>query len=410
MDSRGLCRFNKRQNNTPKIGVRPIVADFKKTSKISFCVAVWGRKFTDNFLNYSLNSLLEYNNIPSLSKKSRIKFKIYTTNSDLSYISQSVIISQLLQYAEIEYFLISGVNTLGNYISMNHCHRDFISRSKGDILFFICPDIIFSDGAIMKIYKKLSKKIKVVCIFTPRLNLETFLPKYKAALLQNDLRSLDSEALLRMSCDHFHSETKSMILDEELDETVYSGGYFYKKRSGLIGSQFHYFPVCIKHKGQLPLPDITVDNDYLGKLVNSIEEIYVFENAKDCCIIDISTEKSKGQFIKEKRSVKNVASWAVENTNRIHLDLFLKTYLFLEESPKLNSKIYYKVKKFRKAVLKEIESIRRRPSNHKPNSLVKRWSERVKNNTVKSAIFKIKRYIYLLIFKRLRIKEKSIQK
>ena len=120
--------------------------------KIILCVAVWGEDFLRNFIEFSLNSLMSAGNIPYLSSQGNVAFVFYSDRHGIETLKVSNVLVELKKYAQVNFAEIKGKKILGNYRTMNDCHRDFIKRNQDATLFFICPDTVFSENALGYIF------------------------------------------------------------------------------------------------------------------------------------------------------------------------------------------------------------------------------------------------------------------
>lgn len=376
----------------------------KLKSDISICVAVWGESFISNFLRYGLESLLSEKNIPNLARSGNVTFSIYSDRKGISCLRCSENIARLKQFVDIKYFEIKGVQILGNYRSMNDVHRDFIRSNYGADLFFICPDTIFAKDALTKIHEMLNEEQKVICVFTPRLNLETFTCDYENQLEIENTKALSSFKLLEIACKNFHSKTNSMILNNETESGRTSGGFFYQNEDGIVGSQFHYYPICVGSSCKYALPDITIDNDYIGKIISSISEVFVFNNALDCCIVDITSKDDVTDLANGKRTAQYIAEWAFNNTNSLNLDLFQLQYNFSKNGHVHDRTLIEICNSFRSEVLSELEKLEVSANNKTRVNILKKLYTKFTNNTLETLFKKLQRKIFISIFRGLKIK------
>ena len=77
-------------------------------------VTVWGQKFTEKFVKYSVPSQFFPGNLPALSSKSDIIYHIYTDRE--SKIIFDPIIPELIKYVEVKFHYFENINYKNNAI------------------------------------------------------------------------------------------------------------------------------------------------------------------------------------------------------------------------------------------------------------------------------------------------------
>ena len=367
-------------------------------SKLSICVVVWGEEFVETFLNYSLLSILSEKNLPHLAKKVKISMSIYTDKKGFQTIKKSASFKILGELASINFFLVKGMKVLGPYRSMNDCHRHFISKNKKNSLMIICPDTLFSDSSLGYLYDIHSAENKPICIFTPRTDKQELLRIYQKNLRADAKLALNNSDLLNLALENLHTETKSMILNSELENSSVSGGFYLENLDGLIGSQFHYYPIIFKLAEGTELPDISIDSDFINKIITDYNNLIVINDVKECCIIDITDRNRVHELSSERRSVAQIVQWANVNTGEINRKLFDEIFYFSRTGSNVSVKMKQEMIKIRDLIKKDLIPVQEMYSIELNSTVPKRIFEIFKNNNLRSIIVKIVRKLYLLLF------------
>ena len=76
--------------------------------KVKIVLPVWGDKYIDTFIKYTLPSQLDSSNIPKLSQSHKIKYTLYTTKQDLNRLLKEELISILQKYTILEIKLLNS--------------------------------------------------------------------------------------------------------------------------------------------------------------------------------------------------------------------------------------------------------------------------------------------------------------
>ena len=367
-------------------------------SKLSICVVVWGEEFVETFLNYSLLSILSEDNLPDLAKKVKISVNIYTNKKGFQTIKKSEPFKILSEFASISFFLVKGTKILGPYRSMNDCHRHFISKNKKNSLMIICPDTIFSNSALGYLYDIHSAENKSICIFTPRTAKQELLQIYEEKLKKDDKFALNNSDLLNLALENLHIETKSMILNSKLEKSVGSGGFYLENLDGLIGSQFHYYPILFKLTESGKLPNISIDSDFLDKLTTDYNNLIVINDAKECCIIDITDRNRVSHLSNESRSVFQIVQWANGNTGEINRKLFDEIFYFCRTGSDVPVKIKHEVIRIQDLIKKDLIPVDEMGDVKLNFTMTERISNIFKNNNFRSIKIKLISRLYLFFF------------
>ena len=125
-----------------------------------FFYSVWGEKFINNFLKYSLNCLNE--NLNLISKKNLItsKIEIWTKKNDEKLIKKSDLYKNLKKRININFVHIDQLLTINNvskYERLAIMQNIFITSHffKYKYLWFFYPDSIFDNKLVANCIKKL---------------------------------------------------------------------------------------------------------------------------------------------------------------------------------------------------------------------------------------------------------------
>jgi len=203
---------------------------------------------------------------------------------------------------------------------------------------------------------------------------------------------------------HLHPETLASIVGERNKKSAVNGILFLKDPDGLIGCNFHYYPIIFKSDKNTKLPRITIDNDFLDKNEVNYQDIIVVNKAIECCIIDI-TDKNRTAFIlNEQRNIDQIVNWAFHNTENIHRKLFEKVYHFSKTDKPLSIELKKKIIYLQTEILNGILDVKNQIDLTNSKPFFFRFLNILKNNSIFSILKKIFMRIYILVFGGLIIK------
>jgi hypothetical protein len=187
--------------------------------KIYIWVPVWGEKHINMFFDYTLPSLCQKGNLPSLSDY-EIILNIYTLDNDVNKIKKGLSDA----YTDVN-FKITTKSEIGFHDNdmMLLFYQDILKKSYENraLLVVAQPDLIFSDGSIFNAIELANGKGVSIAAAHPRISTEgvsaTDLKK-KLELRQ----SISSKMLVKLSMDNKHS-TLEYASDLKSENTTSSG-------------------------------------------------------------------------------------------------------------------------------------------------------------------------------------------
>ena len=118
-------------------------------------VVVWGREYRDYFLEYCLPSLLSPKNIPALDGQRPVKVLFATTAEDWDIMRGTAIFRELETHAEPVYLELPPKGDRPYWLHSIVGHQmccDMAARDKAYRI-LVCPDSVFSDGAIKRFHE-----------------------------------------------------------------------------------------------------------------------------------------------------------------------------------------------------------------------------------------------------------------
>jgi hypothetical protein len=160
-----------------------------------FVVVVWGREYRDYFLEYCLPSLLSPNNIPALDGKRPAKVLFATTAEDWDAMRGTAIFRELEKHAEPVYVELPPKGDRPYWLHSIVGHKmccDITARDKAYRV-LVCPDSIFSDGAINRFHDVAVEGAAVVLsLVTPLTRTDLFYKTFAELGLQPPASARDT--------------------------------------------------------------------------------------------------------------------------------------------------------------------------------------------------------------------------
>lgn len=190
---------------------------------IHLCTAVWGELFVNNYLNFTVKSIISQNNLPFLSSKKKIIYTIYTKSENKNLFLNSKSFEELKKFCNVKIDTIT-ISYSDNDSNESHIHEENISMANkcyancleisNNIdygFFWIHPDAIHAENNFRNLYKYIDEGFRI--IYVPG-GLRTPLNKIRQNLINftNNLQlTISSRELVNLSIKNILNKHKNSI-------------------------------------------------------------------------------------------------------------------------------------------------------------------------------------------------------
>jgi hypothetical protein len=264
-----------------------------------FYIALWGRRFSDYFLEYCVASLLAPNNIPALRTRQRSKMLIATRPEDWAYMKETPIFRLMERYVDAVYLEMppcpadkSGCEHMGvgHKAALEMAHRD---RAYGVLL---TPDCLFSDGSVAALQRHACNGIELVMVIAAlRLGEELFLPRLEemGAIPRQSRRdsatplSISGRQMSHAALTSFHSHAQSLEWDTPyISRTPSCLWWRVPGEDGIVILGLSWSPMLIDYgavRGHDTscLENWSIDGDYAYKNLGASSRMYVVRDSDE---------------------------------------------------------------------------------------------------------------------------------
>ncbi|MDF1757004.1 MAG: hypothetical protein P1U74_01710 [Legionellaceae bacterium] len=276
---------------------------------IYFGTVIWGRAFSESFVNNTLASLLAKGNIPSLDNNSgRNCFLICTTLEDRLWIEEQplvILLKTLMKVQFLEMSLISETDyqKLNNSLrsrklyTMTQGHLNIVARMHMDkaVGSIVLADSIYADRSIQSAYKYIIEGKKGVFVFCPRFSTEDIIENLikQSYLHFGQPLTIEPRELVKIAMQSLHVD---MLMEQwyapYIPEFMMEAGWSFQDNSGMV---FHTWSCwCafidysqIKTHNSMSLGDNTVDGVYFGDNLDK-EDIHLITDSDEFTLISYS--------------------------------------------------------------------------------------------------------------------------
>jgi len=303
-------------------------------------VTVWGKKFVEKFVKFSLASQLAVGNLPALAQESEIHYHIYTDRSSRKYFTSYL--PALAEYATIYFYFYDEIPYNGGTLAQAIQNSDILtvkhnvqrvtaqhmfSSLKHSAAVLLDSDFIISDGTFARMHKLRRQGKRAIMVSLMRLNETTAAP----LLLKNLSTYLAPRRLVQLCLDHMHPFFTGYFVDGT-HSTAYPSQLNWKvkqhfdgasKTTGIIAHGLFPHPLMVE-------PDVTkdksgvkyfstMDYDCAFRAVSDDAAIHLCLSSDEMLVCKMSPENYLADKEKiERLSIERMANFIFNNTNIRH--------------------------------------------------------------------------------------------
>ena len=272
-------------------------------------VPVWGEKYVDIFLRFSLPSQLASGNIPYIKKHIQ-KYFIYTTLIDQKRILKSNVFVSLSKHLEVEFVLLdteldlitSQNYNLGKYHLKSKCYRNLlkIAAENNSIALLLNADMYLSSSFIsdaIKIFDS-DAEVEVLQVLGPRTNLEDFEAALSTKCNDNSTDfDLSAQELSSIWLSCIHPAIRQHYVRDRKSGNFHPSNLYWTTNADeyVVVRGFHLYPIMVKSK----IPDLkfndTIDQDLVSNMAQAKSRTFTVQNSCDifCCELSSKTLKTE---------------------------------------------------------------------------------------------------------------------
>lgn len=305
---------------------------------IHFSVPVWGKKYVEKYLQYSLPSQLASENLPIFSNTNKLTaiYHFYTTKSDKKTLSNSPLFADLSSYVDVLFHDINDLPTNDGqpyqYFILNRCQEDNIriAAQNNDAMIFLFPDIIIANGTILFLCDKLVAGYQLVLTGNLRVVEETIQKELDHARLNSECTiDLTGDEFCRLAIKHAHPRvnmtcTNSYLFDSSWPDFL----YWTNHGDAMVQRGLFLIPFAMIVKKEFLLDNVTLDiNPVVYECCPDPKHWYVCEDSRELLTVT-SCKSDEFEHMVEKIGIFNpiqVADWMLNHLSQQQIDLLQKT-------------------------------------------------------------------------------------
>jgi hypothetical protein len=272
-----------------------------------FVAVFWGKEYREYFLKYCLASLMSPGNIPALPADPGHRFLFCTTEADWAAVQDDPMVRRLRRHMAPELVDISTFRqgpddprdpsmARMSYGHLLATERAFKSRAVAVV---VCPDVIFSDGAVGTLRRAVAGGKKAVIALGLRMRTETLLPALAQAgrVVDGQPMTLSGRELVRFCIEHYHSESEAFHFDAPYFAAIPVSCIWTVPGQGAVVHTFSWaallmdFGAIDRHRTEC-LEKWTMDGDYVSQNVADPGDIHVVTDSDELFMASFTKESS----------------------------------------------------------------------------------------------------------------------
>lgn len=225
----------------------------ENTYKARILLGVWGENFIENFLEFSLPSLLAPGNIPALAAELPLTFVFLTRPFDIPVFENSAAVQHLKKYCEVEYISIRDLIVFGNHsTTLTYSFDRAIRQTGADMLktyfIFLTSDYIMADGSLQGLMRYIKKGYSGIFAGNFQVIKEEIEPILKKRVdpVEGVIR-ISPRDLVNYSIPYLHPVTIASIINQEALHNYKANRFFVTEGMSIIAGRFYLLHMlCIK--------------------------------------------------------------------------------------------------------------------------------------------------------------------
>ena len=280
-------------------------------------VPVWGAAYCDLFTGLSLPSQLARGNLPALPHKDRCLYQVLTRPEDRARIEQSDAWRALaaLMPARIDAWMPQ--ERTPHDIMSAYLRRGIEQADARDAAsLFFNPDLVFADGAIEAMVRRVAGGSRVIFTTGVRLRKDTAAPEIEGHR-QSAAITLAPRELASIALRNLHPISRQNFWTG--DGTLLPATLFWPAGDdGFLARCFHLHPLLVWPQRKNVFFAGTVDDDFVSMACPHSAADHVVTDSDELLMCEISDSLRLSETPYRKGSIGDVVDWAESHTDARH--------------------------------------------------------------------------------------------
>jgi hypothetical protein len=265
--------------------------------RVLFALAMWGERYVQNFIHFSLPTLLGDGNLADTQGIEGSHFLLQTTPEDFEYLKSSPLFHQLERTLPVEFVDIRRHQVRDKYRTVTHCQMEALRLSESyDAIVPLYSDLIWSRGGIRFAVERVSQG--ALAMFSPG---PTILPEPAMAALtsaaaltgQDDARtiSIEPHQLAAITLRDYHPMWDSFDWDGNSFTDFPACMRWNVLDQGWLIRCYHLHPVIMKVQPENPnffsYINTTLDAEFVARVYEGIDRLFFATDTSDFALVTL---------------------------------------------------------------------------------------------------------------------------
>ncbi|HJU33055.1 MAG TPA: hypothetical protein VJ740_16445 [Hyphomicrobiaceae bacterium] len=291
-------------------GVQAPSNDLVATSKrgpvkaVHVLLPLWGHRFIQQFLEFSLPTLLAPGNIPALAAELPCRFVLMTRAEDLPLIREHPSWRRLARTCEIEFQQIDDLVTDGNHTATITLAFARAVRSVGEAMLdtcfiFLVSDYIVADGSLRSVLARVQDGASGVQAGNFQIVAEDAIPLLRARTDRaSPALSLSARELMGWSLDHLHPATTANIVNFQLTHNTHTNRLFWRvDENTLIGRFYLMHMIGIRPEVTDFVTGSSCDYSFIPEMCPS-DNVAILTDSDDYFVVEMQPRAHEAKHLK----------------------------------------------------------------------------------------------------------------
>lgn len=308
----------------------------KKKIPCDIICPVWGKKYLQLFLKYSLSTHIARPNLEGLKKYFHPTYVIYCTASEKKLLDQSDFFLSVQSIIPFEFRIFSFEKDAMKYSSMVYCHRDAVERAykKRGGLIFLAPDNVLSKNSLAHIAEIASRGKHL--ILSPGIRLswdrwEANVSKYLPNFSEN-FENYSYQELMECGRKSLHPFIRNLCWSNKNIAHWTSHLYWKLDENSILIRGFHIHPVYMFPEKKTD-DSTSIDFLFLQKCCPNRKNWHFIRSSKEFIHFDITAENQQNEIFLKRKSLIRISYWMHQYTFPHHREFILHPYIFECSNP-----------------------------------------------------------------------------
>ena len=272
-------------------------------NKACIILAVWGKDYIHEFLEYSLPSLLASGNIPALAQSYKTRFVLLTEEIDFLLFKKNPIYKKLQDHCDVRLTSIDDLVVNGNYSTTLTFAYDRVVQQTGQAMLntyflFLTSDYIMANGSLQGLMRYIRKGYSGICAGNFQVIDDKIKPFLKSKINpKSKVMDIKPRELLKESFKCLHPITVSSLVNQEITHNYHANRFFYQEDSNLLIGRFYLLHMlCIKPETMSYQIGSSCDYSFIPAMCPS-GNIAIINDSDDYLVVELQGKHQQQNFI-----------------------------------------------------------------------------------------------------------------